>query len=299
MSRFKVFIALFLIIIFMMPANKAFSIESSNVISGKQNSTWLWNTNEIVTNPDKILNFLSTNNIKDLYLQINYSLKADTYKRFIKKASMKNISVHALDGSSSWVFNDGINKQKAFFDWVISYQRISASNEKFKGIHLDIEPYLTLEYKINRDKTLENYQNLLLNAVNNSKSLSLPLAIDIPFWFDGVSYTNKYGTGLVADWIIKNVKNVVIMAYRDSATGNNGIINLVSKELTLGKKYNTNVTIAVETIQSSEGKYISFYEEGHNYMKSELDKVYVQYSGNSIFNGFAIHNVSSWMVLKK
>lgn len=91
---------------------------------------------------------------------------------------------------------------------------------------------------------------------------------------------------------MQNVKNVVVMVYRDTAIGGNGIINSVSTEINLDNKYITNVTIAVETKKSSEGNYISFYEE-------RVDKVYVQNSGNSIFSGFAIHNVVSWMILKK
>ncbi|MDR3594657.1 hypothetical protein [Clostridium sp.] len=299
MSMSKFFTALFLTIVLIMPANTAYAIQNSNQTKNQQYSTWLWDTSQIVKSPDEILNFLSTNNVKILYLQIDYNLNPDAYRSFIKKASMKNISVHALDGSSDWVSDSGTNKQKIFFDWLTKFQNTSSANEKFNGVHLDVEPYLNPDYNINMNKTLESYQAFLLNSLSNSNYLGLSLSIDIPFWFDGVNYNTKYGTGSLADWIMKNTKNAVIMVYRDNAAGDNGIINLASKELALGKLYNADVSIAVETQKSDEGNYVSFYEEGVNCMNRELDKVYTSYKNNSSFGGFAIHNVMSWMKLKK
>lgn len=84
---------------------------------------------------------------------------------------------------------------KSFFDWLAEFQNTSLANEKFKGVHLDVEPYLNVQYGKNRNGILENYQSLLLNALSNSNSLGLSLAIDIPFWFDEITYNTKYGSG--------------------------------------------------------------------------------------------------------
>lgn len=98
---------------------------------------------------------------------------------------------------------------------------------------------------------------------------------------------------------MKNINNVAVMAYRDSAVGDNAIVSLVSMELNLGKQYDTVVTIAVETQKSDEGNNVSFYEEGQNYINKELYKVYDNYKENSSFDGFAIHDVMNCMSLKK
>lgn len=299
MSVSKFFISLLLIIVLIMPANAAFANENGDKTKNNQYSTWLWDTSQILKSPDKIINFLSTNNVKVLYLQIDYNLKPDAYRSFIRKASARGISVHALDGSPEWVSDGENSKQKVFFDWLVKFQNSSSIQEKFTGIHLDVEPYLNSGYDTNKGKVLENYQNLLLDSLKNSKSLGLPVSIDIPFWFDQVKYNNSFGVGTLDDWIIKNIKNVVVMAYRDAAFGNNGIINIVSKELILGKRYNTNVTVAVETQKSDEGDYVSFYEEGATCMYKELDKVSSAYKSNLSFSGFAIHNLISWMNIKK
>lgn len=56
---------------------------------------------------------------------------------------------------------------------------------------------------------------------------NLTLSIDIPSWFDVITYSSKYGSGNLAEWIFKNIKNVTIMAYRDKALGSDGIVNIV------------------------------------------------------------------------
>lgn len=299
MSILKFFISLFIIIIFIKPANLAFASQIDAAPPNCQYSTWLWDTSQIVKSSDKIIDFLSSNNVKILFLQIDYDLNPDSYRSFIEKAFVKNIKVYALEGDPDWLSYNGVEKQEFFFNWLEKFQNSSSINEKFKGVNLDIEPYLNSDYNNNMNVVLENYQNSLTNALSNSNSLELPLSVDIPFWFDGVKYNNKYGSGELDDWIIKNIKNILVMVYRDNAFGENGIINLVSNELALGKQYNTVVTVAVETQKSSEGNYVSFYEEGINHMYEELYKVYSVYNCGSSFGGFAIHHVMSWINLNK
>lgn len=283
-------------------------ILSTNVLTAKQNiysknsiqiSTWLWNTQDIVSNSDSIINFLSNHNVRNLYLQVNYDLRIDIYKTFIKKATLKKISVYALNGSPEWVGPDGSNKQKQFLDWLVQYQNTSLENERFKGVHLDVEPYLNNIYESNPNQVIESYQECLISIINKSNTLELPVSVDIPFWFDEVKYNTKYGSGILADWIISNTKDVVIMAYRDNALGENGIIKLTDNEMMLGKQYNAKITIAVETQELSEENNLTFFEEGEMYMNKQLTIVYNNYKKNSAFNGFAIHSVTSWMSLSK
>ncbi len=298
MFRSRVFIALLLSIILITPMHTIKAAEHNNERTRLGYATWLWHTEQIIHNTDQIINFLLKNNVKYLYLQVDYALDLDVYKAFIKKASANGIDVHALEGAPDWVSDRGGDKQQMFFDWLTEYQETALEEEKFTGIHLDVEPYLQEQYHINRNAVLENYQDFLMHALGQSEGLALPLAIDIPFWFDEVSYDTKYGSGILAQWIISRVKNITIMAYRDSALDNNGIIQLVSTEIELANKYDAVIIIAVETQRSDEGNTISFYEEGQQYMNNELNKVYNTYQASLSFGGFAIHHVMSWMKLK-
>lgn len=288
---------LFLVILSTFSSNTSV-FAATTAVNGQANiSSWLWNTQEIVTSPDQIINFLVKNNVNVLYLQINYDVKMDDYKKFIKKASSHNISIQALDGSPDWIAS-GNTSEKTFFNWLSNYQKNATSVERFKGVHIDVEPYLNSQYKTNPTKAIEGYQDCLSYAIKSSKSLKLTLAIDIPFWFNEIQYNNKYGKGVLAEWIMKNIDQVVIMAYRDSAYGDNGIIKIVESNIKIAKQYKTKLIIAVETGKSSEGNNITFFEEGQKYMMDELKKVSDYYKSSKNFDGFAIHYVDSWMNMK-
>ena len=300
MSRLKSFAAILLILVLMMPVNVIAEAKKSDIqFASKAYATWLWDTSQIIEKGDQIITFLLANNVKCLYLQIDYSLEFDVYKKFIEQASKRGIDIQALEGSPQWVSDDGINMEKLFFEWLTDYNNEASINQKFKGVHLDVEPYLNEQYSTNKKGIVETYQKLLLSARSKSKGLGLPLAVDIPFWFDDIRYDNQYGSGRLAEWVISHINNVAIMAYRDEAAGNNGIIKLVLNEMKWANKYGCAIIIGVETQPLAKEDEVTFYEEGQHYMNNELSKVYDRYKTSSSFKGFAMHHVTSWSTLKK
>ena len=284
-----------------MPSNvvKATTVQTNNFLTNNVNfSTWLWNPSEIVNNSDDIISFLVKNKVKVLYLQIDYSMNYAIYRNFISKATKNNIIVEALDGSPEWVSANGNTLQNTFFHWLTKYQKASSLNEQFKGVHLDVEPYLNGQYSTNPNKTISKYQDFLLASKSSCNKLNLNLGIDIPFWFNEVRYNTIYGSGNLSEWVFQNIKTITIMAYRDIATGDNGINKIAETEMNLCQKYNIKATIAVETGSLPDTPFVTFFEEGKFYMYNELNSVYINYRTNSSFNGFAIHYLDSWMNMK-
>ncbi|OPH53507.1 hypothetical protein BC351_06480 [Paenibacillus ferrarius] len=278
----------------MAAADSKFAFQNSTNLS-----TWLWDTSEIVSDQDSIINNLVNNNIKVLLLQIDTTLEQKYYKEFISKATANGISVHALDGAPGWVANNGVTLQQNFLKWLINYQEFAPSNEKFRGIHLDVEPYEHEQYEDNTNKFLEEYQSMMMTFRNQANQLELEFGIDIPFWFYGVQYNTKYGSGNIAEWLCKYVEFISIMAYRDSASGTDGIMGISAAEMKLFEKYNVKGTIAVETGRlADEYQYVTFYEEGKAYMDQQLEHVYQNYKANPAFHGIAIHHYDSWMKMK-
>lgn len=301
MKLSKLFFTILFITTLIVPSNivNATTVQTNNSLTNNVNfSTWLWNTSEIINNSDDIINFLVKNNVKVLYLQIDYSINHENYRNFISKATKNNIIVEALDGSPDWVSANGTNLQNNFFDWLTIYQKASSLNEQFKGVHLDVEPYLNYNYSNNPNKEIGNYQDFLLSSKNSCDQLNLNLGIDIPFWFNEVSYNTIYGSGNLTEWIFQNIKTISIMAYRDIADGDNGINKISETEMNLCQKYNVKATIAVETGNVPDTTFVTFFEEGQSYMYNELNSVYTNYGTNSYFNGFAIHYLDSWMNMK-
>ncbi|MEN8698276.1 amidase [Bacillus infantis] len=260
-------------------------------------STWLWDTAAIVEKPDDVIQFLADKQADQLYLQIDQSLPAAVYQSFIEKANASGVKVQALDGAPKWATAKGEAAMLSFFSWVSSYQEQAAPAQQFSGIHLDIEPYLLPGWESNYKNTVVNYQTRMLQAASLSAKLQLPLGADIPFWFDEMMFSNKYGKESLAGWVIKNTDAVTIMAYRDTASGPNGMIELSRIEVELAARYGKQIQIAAETGATSEAAYITFYEEGTARMEEQLSLVRDAYSANSHVS-LAVHHLQSWMDMK-
>ncbi|PFA68333.1 amidase [Bacillus sp. AFS015802] len=266
---------------------------------GMGKSTWLWNTVEIIENKEEIVGFLKVHGVNEVYLQVNPSVEKEHYHQFIEMANLENIHVYALDGAPKWATVNGRSSLIAFFDWLEAYQLEANESQRFTGVHLDVEPYLLSGWTSAYGKTVLNYQKMVMEAVDRSDSLQLPLGMDIPFWFDEKSYNNEFGKGNLAHWVIGKTDEVGVMAYRDQAVGPNGIIELIRNEMDYALFAGKKVKAGVETAPSSEGDFLTFHEEGEGFMLGELARVDAEYGTYSSYKGIAVHHYGSWKVLSE
>ena len=258
-------------------------------------ATWLWNPWMINNDETGTLDFLVSKDVNKVYLQIDPDVPRSVYQSFNAKATEKGIDILALDGAPDWVAPKGDAKQSKLMEWLADYQQNSTNDQQFKGIHLDVEPYLYSGWKTNQAKTVTSFQSLLVKAKNSADALGLPLEADLPFWFDEISYKNAYGKGALAEWVIAKTDGVTLMAYRDTAPM---IIEIVKNEVAFAKKHGKPIIVGVETGYTDEGNQVSFYEEGEAYMSRQLTLVQNHYSGIASFGGIAVHHVDSWKQLK-
>jgi hypothetical protein len=267
-------------------------VDASNT---QDRATWLWNPWMIVNDEEGTLAFLESKQLNKIYVQIDRDIPFAVYQRFIEKASSKGMQIYALDGAPGWVAPKGYVFQDQLMSWLELYQNDSSFQQKFAGVHLDVEPYLYSGWGTKQGTTVKSYQSLLLRAKNSAEQLKLPLEVDMPFWFDEISYQNIYGKGLLGEWVVQYADRVTIMAYRDSSAL---ITDFVKKEVEWAAKYAKSLVVGVETGQTSEGDTISFFEEGETYMDQQLDQVKAHYEGAAGFGGTAVHHVGSWMAIK-
>ncbi|MFI8684344.1 amidase [Rossellomorea sp. NPDC077527] len=275
------------------------STEKAAGVDMRGKSTWLWNTVEIVTQREEIIDFFRSHHVDEVYLQVNPAVEKEYYHQFIEMASAENIHVYALDGAPKWATLKGQTSLNAFFDWLYAYQLEASEAQRFTGVHLDVEPYLLPGWTTAYGKTVLNYQKMVKVAVNRSHSLQLPLGMDIPFWFDGKTYNNEFGKGNLAQWVIGQTEEVGIMAYRDLAIGENGIIELVRNEMDFAQSAGKKVKVGVETAPSAEGNFLTFHEEGAATMLDELALVDAEYETHSSYKGIAVHHYGSWKDLSE
>jgi len=262
---------------------------------GKTFGTWFWETSMIQTHPNEVLTFIEEKQVNQLYLQINRKIDVETYRWFIEQAAARNIEVHALDGGPNWVSPEGGKYRDQFFDWVMTYQNSATPAQQFRGIHLDVEPYLYKGWKEDYQNTVSRFQDFIDHSYSDSRKMNLKLTLAVPFWYDNRQYSNKYGEGNLGHWVIQNTDQIAIMAYRDRAEE---IIKLVEQEILWAKELNKQVLIGAETKETAEGDKITFYEEGSTVLFDQLDQVYARYAQVPSFNGFAIHSLRWWMELK-
>jgi hypothetical protein len=262
-------------------------------------ATWIWQTSLIASEPDQILLFAKEQGVELIYLKIDISRKASYYQAFIKKASEAGVKVHALGGQASWGLEQNRYKILALVDWVLAYNQVVADDEKISGVHFDIEPYVMPEWKTDEKVSIMKQWMGNVEAYLERTNLdpTLEVGCDIPFWLDKTYLSDNPGTTL-SEWLISKHEQVVVMAYRDRADGSNSISALVPQEMGWADELGKKVLLAVETKQSNEGNFVTFYEEGKTYMNAELSKLPALMSSHPSYAGTAIHSYEYWKPLK-
>ncbi|MFK0521048.1 hypothetical protein ACINKY_02480 [Paenibacillus illinoisensis] len=263
-------------------------------VEGPIRASWVWDTTQIEKNPQEVLKFAVDHDINTIYLQINRDVKIPYYTDFIRKARAYNIAVDVMDGRAAWGLTESREQIASFLDWIEAYQDSVEPNEKFAGIHLDIEPHVHPEWKTNQASVITQWQGNVQYIVDRAALMNMPVAADLPFWLD--NYKIPGSTMAVSSWMIRKFDSITIMAYRDTAAA---IYNVAKDELAEASQLGKTISIAVETKQSKEGDFITFYEEGSAYMESQLKLVEKLAAEHSSFKGFSIHEYTSWKTLKE
>ncbi len=256
-------------------------------------STWIWNTSTIKKNPAQLVQTMKDKQIDRVYLQINRDIPFQAYQQFIKNAESADIAVYALDGNRTWA-TSGQTEYEIFWDWCARYQQQVPEEERFSGIHLDVEPYLLPDWGENQRNIVKQYEEMVNDAASRAHSLNVPLGVDLPFWFDEIDSVNNES---LAASLIQAADEVTIMAYRNIAEGANGLIQLTKTERQLGNEFSTPIEIGLETMPSKEGKYVSFANKGEAYMMEEINKMRQAMPDESL--RFSIHHFDSWVKMKK
>lgn len=261
-------------------------------------STWVWDTKKWMLNQEAILEKLQEKKVTNVYLQIDTHLLPSVYRHFIQQAQAQGISVYALDGAPYWIGPSGLEEQEAFFNWITAYQAQADEPQQFSGVHLDVEPYLYKSWENNRAKSILQYQYVISQAAVQSHELHLPIAVDIPFWFDEVPFKNSNGSGSLGRWVIQYADEVTIMAYRNHADKENGIAEITENERKWGRVLSTPIEIGVETMASDEGEYISFSAKGEEKMMQELGMLLTKCQAENPPSSIAVHHFDSWLQMK-
>lgn len=260
------------------------AIPSTAVTRASGKALWVWNTAEIlpsVADQGALEDFCLREGISDLYLQLpkekgqsayagEITLRPDQWRRFLAALSSKGIRAHALDGFKDYALPEWHARVLATVDNVIRYNRSVEADERFAGIHYDIEPYLLPGFNgPRRELILTGYLELLEKMASRIKSSGLTFGVDIPFWYDlpdeltGSSFRIEFrgSLKLPGEHVMDLVDYVDIMDYRTFAYGADGIIALAEGELQYAAKAGKKVFVGVETNELPDEDLIEFTGE--------------------------------------
>jgi len=241
----------------------------------------------------------------------------ESLELYVKTMNAHGIAVYASGGDTSWSKPSERDIPKALLAYVHDFNATHES--KFSGMEFDIESYnqegfaeasftekgmVLLEYLDTVDMLATQTEGYI--ARTDDKTFALGFAI--PYWLDNengniksVEWHGKTGPALyhVLDRLNKLPQsNIVVMAYRNGAAGNDGIIfhSRTEIEYAQAQAQQVNVIIGIETTNVEPVK-ITFYGKTQTELSSEVKLLDEEFKGSGVYSGVAINDLAGYTTL--
>ncbi|GAA0134444.1 hypothetical protein YSY43_12840 [Paenibacillus sp. YSY-4.3] len=254
--------------------------------------TYIWESSEVIRNSQDILEFAIEKQLNWLYVRLDLQQPFSAYSSFIKQAAAAGIEVHALGGTPTWAMEKELPRIMRLVNYVKDYNRTVEPDERFHGIHLDIEPYVLPEWSMDPQQIISEWtSNLDAFVTELKKDSNLEASMDLAVWLDKYKVTGEDIS--LSKWMIDRMDHVALMAFRDTAEGSNGIVAVTKEEIAFADELGKPIYISVEIKASHEGNHITFYEEGAAYMEEELAKL-KELLKHTSFKGTLVHAYTYW-----
>jgi hypothetical protein len=205
--------------------------------------------------------------------------------------TLAGLQVECLAGDSSWALTENHDDVLSFVRAVAAFAQTIPPGTNLVGVHLDVEPYVLPEWETDQAAVITQYLEMLDASHQALADSGLRLTVDVPFWFDTISAEYGGRTRSLNQHVQDIADRVVLMDYRDTAEGDDGIIQHAAVEMLYAAQIGRQVVIGVETNDvAPEPEKVTFYEEGQQAMEDALAVVLDTYGGNPAFGGIAIHD---------
>jgi len=158
---------------------------------------------------------------------------------------------------------------------------------------------------------LVSYLDLNERVAKRARAAGLVYGVDIPFWWQSidaatgqpVSITTFHGVRKTAtEHLLTMVDNVGIMAYRNVATGPQGIVSLALDTLEQADSIgHVDVFVGIETEKISEGvpESVTFARKSIRDLRTAVDIVEHVFVGRPSYAGVAVHRYVSMRDLEQ
>jgi hypothetical protein len=243
---------------------------------------WLWGDAPAAD----VVTWAATKGVSEIFVYVSPSVLTNgdltRIQEMKERADAVKIRLTALGGDPAWTTAHAA---------ALAWQKTVVMTGIFAGIHLDVEPYLTAGWTSDLQPTEKAYLGLLDSLRAGS---TLPVEADVPFWYGQYSV----GKQNLADEVLKRVKAVTVMSYRDTGTGPNSMVTVSQDWLKRGAAAGKRVRLGAETNPLPDCTYCTFAEEGSTRLTQELAKVDTATRAAGAFGGVAIHRYGTWRALR-
>jgi len=264
--------------------------ETVSAVSSSR-AMWVWDT----STPQATVDLAVSSGISQLFVAIPPNLSTSSRLADIttlsRRARAAGIRVDALGGDPTWVDNAS---------WVVTYWlKPAKSSGLFTGIHIDVEPYSLPAWTTKQSTVVASYLTLLDKLGANAGSY--PIEADIPFWFDTVAARSSTGAASTLDReIMKRTAGVTVMAYRNTATGPDGTLDIASTALAAGVSLGKPVRLGQETTylgDTAAERKQTFFGWTRSDMETQLALVDSGAAAYATYAGLAIHDASGYAAM--
>ncbi len=247
---------------------------------------WVWD----VSTPEATVQLAVDNGIGQLFVAVPPNLPSSpllpNIREISQRAGAAGIRVDALGGDPGWVDNP---------TWVVNkWLKPAMGTGLFTGVHVDIEPYTTSAWQTDQAGVVTRYLSTLTTLVKAAGTA--PLEADIPFWFHEV----PAGATTLDRAIISRTAGVSVMAYRNTAAGEDGTIALATPALGAATDLGKPARVGQETRYLGDSPVETkqtFFGQTRSTMEVQLSEIGMAFSGLSGYGGIAIHDSVGYAAL--
>lgn len=275
---------------------RVLSAQGTKIKNGKTKGIWLWTAEFIATKPDTVLANCSQAHITEIYaMYVTTKATIAQYQYFIRKASKLGIAVHALDGDPTWALTMGRDYALTLIDSVNAYNKQSAPDQRFKAVHMDVEPHglngtngYPNNWNDDKPGTIAQWLDNSDVWLERARQYGISLGGSFAFWLDDETPPAFYSPLNLAQVLVDKYDYYAVMAYNDSPAQ---VISISSTEVNHAKT--AKVVIGIETNNVSPS-FVTFYEEGFAAAEAAIKTVDDSSQKQPGYRGVAIHLYEQW-----
>lgn len=198
--------------------------------TGITQGLWLWSDTVYATAAQrtKLLDFCVQYQFNQLALAVYFDSPSSLRLRheqglaqLLAEAQARGIAIQALRGAKKMAFRQNHERSLQELDALLQYNARQAPDARFVGVHYDIEPYTTDEWRAGGDSRRRvqiDYLDFLAAArqhIDASGVADFELCVDIPYWFDKGEFVIDYDGRrlLFSEHIQHATDSVTLMSY--------------------------------------------------------------------------------------